>query len=141
MRWVAVALVGVAFLGRGGTCLAQETGGKGGEADSRASIAGVWRGNSVCVDKNSPCHDEVNVYRFSKVEGKPNAFAVTASKVVEGKEIEMGSSEFTFDESRKTLECERPRIKLTITKPNWMEGALSLDDGKEYRKIRLKKAG
>ncbi|HYL84500.1 MAG TPA: hypothetical protein VE263_09715 [Candidatus Angelobacter sp.] len=138
MRWVGV-LEAVLLLATG-VCFAQEAGGKAGAADVRAIIAGVWRGNSVCVERSSPCHDEVNVYRFSRVEGKANTFLVTASKVVEGKEIVMGSGEWKYDEATKTLESEKPRIRLAMLRDNWMEGALTLDDGREYRKIRLKKA-
>ena len=135
MRWVGILVL---LQVGGGSCFAQEAGGKDAGA-VRGKIAGVWRGNSVCLDKNSSCHDEVNVYRFLPVAGK-DTFVVTASKVVDGREIEMGRSEFKYDEKTKSVECEKPRIRLTILRDNWMEGALTLEDGKEYRKIRLKKA-
>ena len=128
-----------ALLLSAGTFLGQEVGGQRDGDAVRERIAGVWRGNSVCLDKHSPCHDEVNVYRFSRVAGKPDTFLVTGSKVVEGREIEMGSGEWKYDEKTKSVECVRPRVRLTILGDNWMEGALSLEEGKEYRKIRLKK--
>ena len=126
--------------------LASEVGSLAQEGDTKAAsfrelIRGEWRGNSVCLDKNSACHDEVNVYRFGEVAGKPETFLVTASKIVDGKEIEMGSAEWKYDEKAKTLECERPKIRLTMLRAGWMEGVLRLEDGKEYRKIRLKKTG
>jgi len=101
-------------------------------------IVGVWRGHSECAVKNSPCHDEVNVYRFAKIEGRPNAFSVTASKIVDAKEVVMGSSEWKYDENKHVLECERPSIRLTVTADK-MEGALTLEDGTVYRRIYLKK--
>lgn len=140
MRTMRCTTVLLLLMAGGWSAVGQEPDGKAAGADVRAKIAGVWRGNSVCVDKNSPCHDEVNVYRFSPVAGKADAFLVAASKVVDGKEIEMGSGEFKYDDKTKTVESERPRIRLTLLRDNWMEGALSLEDGKEYRKIRLKKA-
>ena len=106
--------------------------------DVRARIAGVWRGHSECAVKNSPCHDEVNVYRFSKVAGDPNKFSATASKVVDGKEVVMGSSDWKYDEKKRVVECEKPSIQLMITGDK-MEGALKLDDGTVYRRIYLKK--
>jgi hypothetical protein len=106
--------------------------------DVRSTIAGLWRGHSVCVDKNSPCRDEVNVYRFSKVAGSPNQFSVTASKVVDGKEIVMGSGSWKYDEKTKVLESEKPPLRLTIDGKK-MEGALSLSDGTVYRRIYLEK--
>ena len=121
------------------SCGVQEAVGKQDGAGVREKIAGVWRGNSVCLVKGSPCHDEVNVYRFSRVEGKPDTFLVMASKVVDGREIEMGRGEWKYDEKTKSVESQRPRIRLTLLRDNWMEGALSLEDGTEYRKIRLKK--
>ena len=104
----------------------------------RSNIAGVWRGHSECAVKNSPCHDEVNVYRFSKMEGRPNAFSVTASKVVNGQEVVMGTSEWKYDEKKQVVECERPSIQLTVNGDK-MEGALKLNDGTVYRRIYLKK--
>ena len=106
--------------------------------DVRARIKGVWRGHSECAVKNSPCHDEVNVYRFSRLAADPNKFSVTASKVVDGKEVVMGSSEWKYDEKKQVVECEKPSIQLTITADK-MEGALKIDDGTIYRRIYLKK--
>jgi hypothetical protein len=94
--------------------------------------------NSVCMVKGSPCHDEVNVYRFSSVAGRPNAFSVTASKVVDGKEIVMGSGEWTYDPGNHLVESKAPAIRLTIAGDK-MEGALSLADGTVYRRVHLKK--
>jgi hypothetical protein len=108
------------------------------DEDVRSTIAGVWRGHSVCVDKSSPCHDEVNVYRFSKVAGKPNEFSVTASKVVDGKEIVMGGGDWKYDEKTKVVESEKPSIRLAVGSRK-MEGTLSLADGTAYRRIYLEK--
>jgi hypothetical protein len=104
----------------------------------RSTIAGVWRGHSVCVDKNSPCHDEVNVYRFSRITGSPNEFSVTASKVVDGKEIVMGRGSWKYDEKRKAVESEKPPIRLTMEGKK-MEGTSNLANGTAYRRIYLEK--
>src|ERR1700722_338287 len=55
--------------------------------DSPTQITGTWRGNSECVLKNSPCRDEINVYRFSEIAGKPGWFSGIGSKLVDGKEV------------------------------------------------------
>lgn len=120
------------------TGVGQEPGAKGKPEGAQSKIAGVWRGHSECTDKNSPCHDEVNVYRFTKVEGKSNSFSVTASKIVDGKEIVMGSGEWKYDEKKQTLECEKPPIRMFV-EGDKMEGALTLADGSVYRRIYLKK--
>lgn len=120
--------------------ISQDAHTKGDAEDARSKIAGVWRGHSECAVKDSPCHDEVNVYRFSRIAGQANAFSVTASKIVGGKEVVMGSSEWKYDENKQVVECEKPSIQLTIHS-NQMEGALKLEDGTIYRRIYLKKEG
>lgn len=139
MRMLRIAaLFGMAFT-TNWMIFAQNEGPAGSEKDARTEIAGMWRGHSVCEDKNSPCHDEVNVYRFTPVDGKANVFVVTASKIVDGKEVVMGSgSEWKYDEKTQTVVCEKPAIRLTIDGKK-MEGALSLPDGKVYRRIYLAK--
>jgi hypothetical protein len=108
-----------------------------GEA-TRNKIAGVWRGNSVCLDSNGPCHDEVNVYRFAAVAGHPDEFTVTASKVVDGKVIVMGSGEWKYDAKKQMIEAQTPLIRLTIDGDK-MEGVLALANGTVYRRISLHK--
>jgi hypothetical protein len=45
--------------------LARDAEAQAGEEADSSRIAGTWPGNSVCMVKDSPCHDEINVYRFS----------------------------------------------------------------------------
>jgi hypothetical protein len=104
----------------------------------RSRIPGEWRGYSVCVDKNSACRDEVNVYRFSTVARGPNEFSATASKVVDGKEVVMGSAEWKFDGEKQVLESQAPAIRLVVN-GNQMEGTLTLPSGLVYRRIYLMK--
>ena len=108
-------------------------------ANGDQQIAGIWRGNSTCVVKDSPCHDEVNVYHISRIAGKPNSFLVTGSRVVDGNEIVMGTSEWTYDVQKQTLSWETAgrTFKLTM-KGDKIEGTL-ISDGVLYRKISLHK--
>jgi hypothetical protein len=101
-------------------------------------IVGTWRGNSVCLVKGSACRDEENVYRFSKPAGKPGVLSGTASKVVEGREIVMGRSEWTYVAEKHVLECKTPEIRMLVDGLR-MEGDLKLPDGTAYRRISLKK--
>ena len=106
----------------------------------RTQIVGTWRGNSTCAVKESPCHDEINVYRFTEIPGKPDLVSVTASKVVDGKEIEMGTSEWKYDPEKKVLEWEGPHGTFRLTAQDGkLEGTLSDKDGAVYRRILLKK--
>jgi hypothetical protein len=109
-------------------------------AQGTPQIAGTWRGHSVCAVAKSACRDEVNVYRFSEIAAKPNHFLCTGTKILDGKEIVMGSGEWTYDASKHVLQTvtSNPRIGLILDLDN-LEGALSLPDGTIYRRIRLKK--
>jgi hypothetical protein len=110
-----------------------------------SQILGTWRGNSVCTVSNSPCHDEVNIYRFSEISGKPSSFSCTASKIVDGKEIVMGSSDWTYDSAKHLLQTTTPNpsIRLTLSTTasaaETLDGALTLPDGTIYRRIHLTK--
>jgi hypothetical protein len=106
--------------------------------DSIADIAGVWRGNSKCVDKDSPCRDEVNVYRFTAVPGHSSEFSGNGSKVVDGKEVAMGSVTWHYDSETAELHSQSPAIRLVVH-GEVMEGDLFLSDGQRYRHILLKK--
>ena len=110
-------------------------------AQGTPQIAGTWRGNSVCVVATTACRDEVNVYRFSEIAGKANRFLCTGSKILDGKEIVMGSGEWTYISSQHLLQTvtSNPRIRLTLDRAN-LDGALSLPDGTIYRRIHLKKS-
>jgi len=138
-----IAVVGVAgsiALGVVRVGFGQTSGRPAGPKKSEPRIAGVWRGNSVCQVKDSPCHDETNVYRFSAIAGKPGAFSVIGSKIVDGKEIEMGSSEWHYDASKHELDSTMPAATLRfILEGDKMDGTLTLLQGTVYRKIHLVK--
>lgn len=103
-------------------------------------IAGVWRGRSECAVANSPCREEVNVYRISDVAGKLGWFSVTGSKVVDGKEIVMGTSDWKYQTESHMLANDSPAgsFKL-IVDGDGMRGTLTLKDGTVYRRIELRR--
>lgn len=110
-------------------------------AQGANQIAGTWRGNSVCTVAKSACRDEANVYRFSAIAARPNHFLCTGGKISDGKEIVMGSGEWTYDDSKHMLQTvtSNPGIRLILDREN-LDGALSLADGTVYRRIHLKKS-
>ncbi|HEV2988794.1 MAG TPA: hypothetical protein VG759_10155 [Candidatus Angelobacter sp.] len=120
----------------GFSCLAQTSN----PQNAQAQIVGIWRGNSVCLVPNSPCHDEENIYRISEIAGKPGFFSITGSKIVDGNEIVMGTSEWKYDTKKHTLQSESPfgTFLLTID-GNKMEGSLTKHDKTVYRRIHLTK--
>jgi hypothetical protein len=106
----------------------------------RGEIVGTWRGHSTCTVKDSPCHDERNVYRVAEIPGKPDLVRVTGGKIVDGKEIVMGTSDWKYDLEKKTLEWEGPHGTFRLgVQGDTMEGTLTDKDGTVYRRISLKK--
>lgn len=110
-------------------------------SDQESRLAGTWRGDSLCAEKGSACHDEVAVYRIAAVPGKRGYFTVTGGKVVDGKEIVMGSGEWRYDSSKHTLTGELPRAVITLKLDgDKLEGAFTLSDKTVLRRITLKKS-
>lgn len=136
VRILSVAACGVGFLAAALLAQTRETDSSRIAAPPR--IAGVWRGHSVCAVANSPCRDEVNIYRIYEVAGQPGRFSVTGSKIVEGKEIVMGNSEWTYDTESHSLVNDAPAgsFKLTV-EGDAMRGTLRLNDNTVYRRIDL----
>jgi hypothetical protein len=107
---------------------------------AQSVISGMWRGDSECVVKNSSCHDEVNVYRFSEVIDRPNWFSGTGSKVVNGREVTMGTLEWQYDPKSHILESKNPNGDFRfLVADQKMEGSLILADATVYRLIHLAK--
>ena len=119
-------------------------------------LAGTWRGDSLCVEKgdgdvksplqslgwrNTACHDEVAVYRIAAIPGKPGYLMVSGGKVVDGKEIVMGTGEWRYDSTKRTLSVELPRGVITLKADgDRLEGTFTLPDKTVLRRITLKRA-
>ena len=119
------------------SCYAQQT-----TADK---IEGIWKGTSLCQQKQSACHDENVVYHISKKAA--NLYTIQASKIVNGAEEDMG----TFD----SVVCNATKQTLNFTmKDNqgrnavWsfkldgmqMHGTLTINGNTLLRIIELKKS-
>jgi hypothetical protein len=105
-----------------------------------SQISGAWRGNSECMVKDSPCRDETNVYRFSEVAAQPGRFSGTGSKVVNGKEVSMGTLDWQYDATSRILESRNPNgVFRFVVSGDKMEGTLLLPDATVYRRIHLTK--
>jgi len=73
-----------------------------GNFSTAQTLDGNWKGTSVFQTKNSSCRDEIVVYHISKNSGN-NSYRISASKIIEGKENDMGALIFSFDPKRKIL--------------------------------------
>jgi hypothetical protein len=107
---------------------------------AQSQITGTWRGTSECVQKESTCHAESNVYRFTELASKPGWFSGTGSKVLNGKEISMGTLEWQYEPKGHILESRNPNgVFRFVISADKIEGTLFLPDSTPYRRIRLTK--
>lgn len=111
--------------------------------NSDSAMAGEWRGDSICVVRESACRDEESLYHLSLDQGKPGGFLMKGDKIVDGKPVTMGTVSCRYDLKSHTLECAIPSggvIRLLV-QGNEMHGVMTLADKTEWRKITLKKVG
>jgi hypothetical protein len=110
----------------------------GSSAPPISDLVGDWTGTSLCQVKPSPCHDEDVIFRFSKPHD--DKITVQADKIVNGRSVTMGISEWTYD-STGTLTWRIPRgdWKLIVSDTT-MDGTLIVPDNVVFRKIHLKKS-
>ena len=106
-----------------------------------SSLVGDWRGESICVVRESACHDEDSLYHVTRLAGKPGWFSMKLDKIVDGKPVTMGTTECSFDSAKRILTCEFPRgvFRFSI-QANKMTGIMNLTDGTLWRRIALSKA-
>ena len=71
-----------------------------------AGVLGTWTGKSVCVGDRPACKNEVVVYRFLAIEGKPDRVTLLADKIIEQKRVPMGKLEFVYAKAEQKLTCE-----------------------------------
>jgi hypothetical protein len=110
-----------------------------------ASVLGTWKGESICVSNRPACKNEIVVYRFEAVPGRPDVVLLFADKIIEGERVPMGKPEFQYNEANGELSCEFTRNQ---THGLWqfklsgdsMEGGLVLLPGREPgRVVKIKR--
>lgn len=101
-----------------------------------ANPVGVWRGTSLCLVRPSPCHDEVVVYRITRLNAS-DSLSLDARKIVDGREEEMGVLACRFAASDVSLTCTIPRgvWRFTIRRDS-LVGELRLPDNTKFRDVR-----
>lgn len=119
-----------------------------GLAQKNASIEGTWTGTSICLVRNSPCHDEQVVYRIARI-GADSAgitpLRVTMTKIVNGKEEDMADlAPCAFTHSTASLHCPMPPAaragdwSFTATGDK-LDGGLWVRGGTKFRDIHVKR--
>ncbi len=103
------------------------------------TLIGDWRGDSICVVRESACHDEKALYHVKKSD-QPGRFLIQADKIVDGKPVNMGTVDCTYSPERHVLSCEFAKGKLSLKLEGArLEGSMNLLDGTLWRNIKLKK--
>ena len=109
-------------------------------AQGKPAIAGIWRGQSSCTQKESACREETVVYRFSPLQDKPGSFSVSADKIVDGKAVNMGTLEFQYVEDQQALVCKYAQgVWWLSVDGEKMGGTLTRPDGSLFRRVLLHK--
>lgn len=141
LQATALQISAAAALVPGVFALAQDPPANSSSGGEERKLAGTWRGDSLCVEKGTACHDEIAVYRIAAIPGKPGTLLVSGGKVVDGREIVMGTGEGRYDSAKRTLSVELPRGVITLKADgDKLEGTFTLPDKTVLRRIRLKKA-
>jgi hypothetical protein len=109
-------------------------------AEGRIDVVGVWRGESICASNAGACHNENVIYSIKEIANRPAAVFIQADKIVDGRTVTMGSSEWRYDRAEGTLEwrTDRQTWRLKVM-GNRIEGSLTLADGTVFRKVTLEK--
>jgi hypothetical protein len=109
-------------------------------AQGKPTIAGIWRGQSSCTQKESACREETVVYRFSPLHGEPGSFSVSADKIVDGKAVNMGTLKFLYVEDQRALVCKYAQgiWRLSVDGEE-IRGTLTRPDGSLFRRVLLHK--
>ena len=112
---------------------------------SQASVLATWKGESICAGNRPACKNEVVVYRFEAVAGKPDMVLQLADKIINDNHVPMGKMEFRYDEGKRELSCEFTRgqthglWQFKVTRES-MEGTLVLLPDRELvRRVNVKK--
>ena len=80
-----------------------------GKGSAPSPVIGTWKGESICVGDRPACKNEVVVYRFEAVAGKPDAVTLFADKIINGQREPMGKLDFQYDEAKGALSGEFTR--------------------------------
>jgi hypothetical protein len=73
--------------------------------DPRMALVGTWTGESLCTPVRAACHDEHAVYHIV-LSKDPSEVKMTMNKLVDGKEVVMGTLDYQVDADATHLSCE-----------------------------------
>ena len=108
-------------------------------------IEGIWKGTSICQQKQSACHDENVVYHISKKAA--TVYKTQASKIVNGAEEDMGTFDSVVYNATKqtlsfTMKDQQGRNAVWLFKLDGMQmhGTSTTNKNALFRVVELKKS-
>ena len=100
------------------------------------SAVGVWRGTSLCLVRPSPCHDEVVVYRITRLKAN-DSLSLDARKIVNAREEEMGVLACALGARGRSIICTmRNGVWHFTVHGDSLVGELRLPDSTKFRDVR-----
>jgi len=108
------------------------------------ALIGLWTGDSICTPVRPACRDEKAAYHIARGD-RPDSITMTMNKIVDGKEVEMGTMVYTVDPANHTLRGENDQSAVhSVWEFKWsgsdMRGtAKQLPSGDVIRNITLRK--
>jgi len=104
------------------------------------SPVGVWRGDSLCATDAPSCKNENVVYYIEAIADKPDQMFIRADKIVDGKAITMGTSQWEYNQAKQTLSWQvGQRLWLLTISGKRIDGTLTLPGNVVFRRMTLKK--
>jgi hypothetical protein len=112
-------------------------------ADARQPLLGHWTGSSKCTAVRPACHDEIASY-YIKPGPSEDVVTIEAGKIVDGKDVWMGTTDFHVDFAAHVLsgfvEMNNQRWPLTFTwSGDTITGTYEQPDGQVIRNVRITK--
>src|SRR6476469_3238904 len=108
-----------------------------------ADIFGTWAGTSICTNVRLACHDEKAIYHV-KPTSKKDVVTMTLGKVIDGREVVMGTTEYQRSGDTLTSEFDVPdgtrAVWTFVVNGDHMTGTLKqLPGGEVVRNITVDK--
>jgi hypothetical protein len=101
---------------------------------------GVWRGESICTTAASACTNEKVIYYIDPVPNRSDMVQIRADKIVDGKAVTMGTSQWQYDSEKGTLTWETAgRVWRLAVNGNRIDGTLTVPPATLFRRVRLQK--
>jgi hypothetical protein len=112
-------------------------------ADARQPLLGHWTGTSICTAVRPACHDEIASY-WIKAGPANDVVTIDAGKIVDGKDVLMGTTVFHVDFATHVLtgfvEMNNQRWPITLAwSGDTITGTYKQPDGQIVRNVRIKK--